>query len=85
MTASRRRQTVRDTSTTPEIIYYEMAYLASLVLDPKTSKPYTTRRMRRWLLREGACYLMGGRYVATAETLVTNFPDILNKIRRDGA
>lgn len=85
MTESRRRQTVRDTSTEPEIVYYEMAYVASLILDEKTGKCWTTRRARRFLLREGGCYKKAGRYVATDETLIANFPDVLNRIRRDEA
>ncbi len=85
MTASRRVQRVRNAKTEPEIVYYPMGYLASLMLDEKTGKVWQTQRMRRWLQREGACYKKSGRYVATAETLVTNFPELLNTIRRDEA
>ncbi len=83
MTESRRVQRPRDVKPRGEIVYYTMPYLASLMVDEKTGKRWQTQRTRRWLQREGACYLKGSRYVATAETLIGSFPELLNKIRRD--
>lgn len=86
MTASKRVQRVRNVKTEPEIVYYTMEYIASLMLDEKTGKCWQTQRARRWLLREGACFkTKSGRYLSTASMLVGNFADLLGLIQRDEA
>ncbi len=67
----------------PETLYYSVAYLASLLKDEETGKPYRTERMRRWLLRKGACVKVGNRWKVTPDGLRSAFPEVWWKIQGD--
>ncbi len=67
----------------PEVLYYSVAYLASLLLDEETGEPWRTERMRRWLLRKGATKKINGRWKVTPDGLRSAFPEIWWKIQGD--
>ena len=67
----------------PEIIYYEMADIAALMLDAQTGEPWRTERVRRWLQRKGACRKINGRWITTGSMLREAFPEIWHSLQTE--